>query len=101
MAPQPGYATPAMKKPARSASKLVRDLFDAIDDTGLSAGAISTRTGVHSVTLSNWKHGKGAPRLTDFENVAQALGYRVVLLRADAVDRVDCCDGQKSTNGAQ
>lgn len=72
-------AGPVGKKAARTASPLVRDLFAALDATGLSYGEIGARTGVHAVTLSYWKHGKNQPRWVDFENVAQALGYRIVL----------------------
>lgn len=67
------------KKPTRSASPLVRALFDAIDRSGLSYSQIEDMTGVHVVTLSYWKHGKNSPRWVDFENVAQALGYEITL----------------------
>ena len=72
----------AGKKPARSASPLVRSLFDAIDRSGLSYRHIEERTGVSFVTLSRWKHGQNAPRWVDFENVAQVLGYEITLKEA-------------------
>lgn len=69
----------AIKKPARTASPLVRALFDAIDRSGLSYRQIEERTGVTAVTLSYWKHGKNAPRWVDFENVAHVLGYEITI----------------------
>lgn len=69
------------KKPARSASPLVRALFDQIDASGLSYTQIAKATGVSAVTLSYWKHGKNAPRWVDFENVAMFLGCSIKLDR--------------------
>jgi hypothetical protein len=67
------------KKPAKTSSRIVRDLFDLIDDASLSASTVGEKAGVHPVTLSYWKHGKNTPRLSDFENVASVLGHRLVL----------------------
>ena len=75
-----------IKKPARTASPVVRQLFDLIDGSGLSHAEIAAITGVHRVTLSFWKHGKNAPRLLDFENVAQSLGYEIQLKPAALSD---------------
>lgn len=74
-----GYALPGTKKPAKTSSRIVRDLFDLIDAANVSAGTIGAETGVHYVTMSRWKHGKAAPNIKDFENVASVLGYRLVL----------------------
>lgn len=71
---------PVCKKPARSASPLVRQLFDVIDKSGLSYSQIESATGVSAVTLSYWKHGKNAPRWVDFENVARFLGHDIRLI---------------------
>ena len=40
---------------------------------------IEEMTGVNTVTLSYWKHGKNAPRWVDFENVAGVVGYDITL----------------------
>lgn len=70
---------PIAKKPARTASAVVRSLFDVIDRSDLSYGAVGAAAGVHHVTLSKWKHGVAAPRWVDFENVVQSLGYEIAL----------------------
>lgn len=75
-----GYALPGTKKPAKTSSRIVRDLFDLIDAANVAAGTIGAETGVHSVTMSRWKHGKAAPNIRDFENVASVLGYRLALV---------------------
>lgn len=69
------------KKPARSASPVVRALFDAIDASGYTYTKIASGTGVSPVTLSYWKHGKNAPRWVDFENVARFVGCTIRLER--------------------
>lgn len=70
---------PGTKKPARTASHVIKELFDAIDASGKSASSIAYPAGIHHITLSYWKHGARSPRLTDVENVAQVLGYRLKL----------------------
>ena len=84
------------KKPARSASRLVRQLFGIIDASGLSYYEIWARTGVHAVTLSYWKHGKNQPRWVDFENVAQALGHRIEIVP----DNLSDVSGDNDRQGA-
>lgn len=69
------------KKPARTASPVVRQLFEEIDALDIPYKEITARSGVHAVTLSYWKHGKNSPRWVDFENVAKAIGFSVVLQR--------------------
>lgn len=71
--------TVGIKKPPRSASPLVRQLFQVIDRSGLSYSQISRLAGVTPATLAYWRHGKNAPRWVDFENVAHALGYDITL----------------------
>lgn len=71
---------PGTKKTATTASPLVRQLFEAVDASGLSYADIHALSGVHPVTMSYWKHGKNAPRWVDFEHVAQVLGFRIELV---------------------
>lgn len=70
----------AIKKPTRTASKLVRRLFEIMDESGQSYGEYSGRIGVHAVTLSNWKRQGASPRLYDFECAAEVLGYRLEMV---------------------
>lgn len=63
------------KKPTRSSSPIVRELFEAIDATGLPYSAVAQASGVHVVTLSKWRRGENAPRWIELENVAKAIGY--------------------------
>lgn len=74
-----GLARPRSKREIKAASRVVRSLFEIIDESGLSAAAVANPAGVHAVTLSYWKHDGRSPRLVDFENVAQRLGFRLVL----------------------
>ncbi|QIG74359.1 putative lambda repressor-like DNA-binding protein [Rhizobium phage RHph_N65] len=83
-----GYALPGTKKPARTSIRIVKALFDIIDDTGLSAERIAATCGLHHVSLSRWKHGHSAPNLAEFENAAQSLGYRLVLEKVESPSSV-------------
>lgn len=74
-----GYALPGTKKPARTSCRVVKDLFDLIDAANIPAGKIAAETGVHHVSLSRWKHGASTPMITEVENIASVLGYRLVL----------------------
>lgn len=70
---------PGTKKPARTSSRIIRELFEIIDASGKSASEIAHPAGVHHITLSYWKAGGRSPRVIDVENVAQVLGYRLTL----------------------
>ncbi len=78
-----GRAMSARKKPVRSAVAAVRELLAAVDASGLAAHVIADRAGMHAITLTNWRNGKRAPRISDLEAVAQAIGYRFVLQPAE------------------
>jgi hypothetical protein len=84
----PGQVFPAGKKPARTASSIVKDLFAIIDRANVSAVTVGANCGMHQVSLSRWKHGISAPNIREFENVAQTLGYRLVLEPIEAVSDV-------------
>jgi hypothetical protein len=74
-----GMTRPGTKKPARTSSRIIRELFDIIDASGKTASAIGHPAGIHPITLSYWKAGGRSPRVIDVENVAQVLGYRLKL----------------------
>ena len=78
-----GKANLFNKKPARTSSAITRILFELIDQSNLSLKEAGKPGGVHLVTLANWKSGKSSPRLTDFENVAQGMGYKLALVPLD------------------
>ena len=71
---------PGTKKPVRAASPVVRQLFELIDDAGISLADAGRPAGVHYVTMSRWRQGFSAPRLVELENVAQGMGYRLLLV---------------------
>lgn len=65
------------KKPIRTSSPTIRSLIEKMDRSGISYSAACRTAGIHKVTLTKWKGGSAAPSLPDFENVAQAIGYRL------------------------
>ena len=70
------------KQPARSASPIIRALFDAMDENRLSYDEVADMSGVSRTAIATWKHGRHAPRLVDFEAVAQSIGYEITLRAA-------------------
>lgn len=78
-----GATRPEVKKPARTASKVVRELFEVMDESRRSYKSVCMQAGLSTVAMSNWKAGKNMPRLSDFENVAEAVGYRIRLEKID------------------
>lgn len=78
-----GKALVGNKLMPRTASPVIRQLIDEIDRTGLSGREIERDAGVSRVTISRWRHGRGSPRITDFEAVARYLGYRLKLESAE------------------
>lgn len=76
--PSPSFLF-ASRRPAETVSPVTRALMDAMDATGLPARQLARASGVTNVAISHWRHGKSSPRLIEFETVAQAMGYRLVL----------------------
>ncbi|CAB4127089.1 hypothetical protein UFOVP78_46 [uncultured Caudovirales phage] len=72
------------RKPStpRACSPLMLDLFRKLDASGCSVEALTNRSGVAKNVISNWRVGAAAPFLGNVEAVAQALGYRLVLVPA-------------------
>jgi len=79
-----GYSLPGTKKPVRSSIQIVRDIFAVIDSECLPVEPIAKKAGIHRVTISKWRSGVSSAMIRDVENVAQALGYRIVLERIEA-----------------
>lgn len=73
----------ASKKPARTSSELLQKFFRILDLSGISYRNLAKNIGTHNTTITEWKHGRGSPRLSDFEHAVRALGYRLVLVRVD------------------
>lgn len=74
------HALMANRKPPSSSSPAVRDVFNLIDRHKASYARISVETGVSPVSLVRWRHGVAAPKITDIEAVANAMGMRLVLV---------------------
>lgn len=67
------------RKPVRSASPTVRSIFEAIDASGMTYREAAYHAKLHYATLSCWKQGKRSPNILDLEELAQVLGYDIVL----------------------
>jgi transcriptional regulator with XRE-family HTH domain len=74
-----GMTRPEKKKPLRTATHVVRELFEVLDADGRSYRSICDKAGLSHVSLSHWRSGKATPRMADFENFIQVIGYRLTL----------------------
>lgn len=48
--------------------------------SGLTQRALEKKSGHSNASISLWLHGRCEPRLSSFENLANSLGYDVVLV---------------------
>lgn len=85
------------------ADPLTQALLAEMKAQRISATDLALRAGYDRKTLTDLKHGRHSTRVSTLRDLGAVLGLELVWrpTRADAVDRVDCSDGQKSTNGAQ
>lgn len=74
-----GKSHVGIRRDILTSSAVVRQLFVLLDASGRSYGSVADLAGIHSVTMTGWKRKGKSPRLSDFENAAEALGYRLVL----------------------
>lgn len=75
------------RRPARTASPVLRELFDILNDDPRSDVKIGKIVGVHPNVLSCWRGGQRSPTLINFENTAQTLGYRLTLTPIEGEER--------------
>lgn len=61
---------------------LVKALFEEADQTGWSLRAIEKASGVDRAATQHWRR-RSAPTLWNFEAVANAIGFDLVLVRRD------------------
>jgi len=79
MVPRTVASGKARRKVTLTSSTVVRQFYEIADRDEVQYLAVAKRAGVHPVTLTNWRGGQ-SPRLSDFENAAQAIGYRITLV---------------------
>lgn len=66
-------------KPPRTASAVVRRLFEIVEARNLQAFKVAEAAGIHANSMTDWKHGVHAPGILALEAVAQVLGCRIVI----------------------
>ena len=72
---------PSKMTAPKTASPVVRGLFQIAADRGLSREDMSHCAGVHTNTLTRWSQGHGSPNLFEFETAVHRLGYRLELVK--------------------
>lgn len=66
-------------------SQAVRDLFNHAAARGLSMGSLLDLTGYSHVSLSRWRNGRTSPAIGDLDNLARALGGRIVFEKGEGL----------------
>lgn len=74
-------AAPPEHLAIRTASPIVRMLFEEMWRQGLKQADVAKRIGVHPNIMTSWKKGVNAPSLFSVEAMAQVLGFTLTLSR--------------------
>lgn len=72
--------------PIRTASPVLRELFEIADRDGVMLITIADRANTHPVRVSGYRRGKNQPGVMVVEEMAHALGYRLCLVPLDDSD---------------
>lgn len=62
-------------------------LFGLLQHRGISISQLAEKSGVAKKTLFSWLYKQRSPQLINFRAAANALGYELVLVPIDTVDR--------------
>ena len=71
---------------ARTASYVLRELFDEIMPAQMSQLEAAAELDISRVSLAYWKSGRTAPDIVDVETLVQVLGYRLKLVKEGTED---------------
>lgn len=72
-----------MKRPIRTASPILRELFEIAELQGMNLLYYAASMDKHPNQLSGYRTGKHEPGIMTVEEMADALGYKLTLTRLD------------------
>ena len=75
---KPGTKTRYRPDPT-TGDPIVRKLFEIINERQLDMKDVGKTIGFWPYTLTRWKHGETNPSMLDVQNLAQYLGYEIIL----------------------
>lgn len=70
----------ATSRPPKSRSDLQNELMGAVLRTGLTDEQAADRAGIHASTVAAWRRGDHLMNLAYAERMAEAIGYRWMLV---------------------
>lgn len=78
-----------MKRPIRTASPILRELFEMSERIGVTQIEMAKRSKIYQQQVSSIKAGKYEPGIMTVESLAHSLGYKLTLtmLDDDAISR--------------
>jgi len=69
--------------PIRTSSPVLREVFEMADLRGASITWLSVKTNLTTQSISNWRKGSNAPNILAVEEMANAMGYKLILQKID------------------
>lgn len=72
--------TPLLRLPVRASEPIVRELFDLIELKGATHKELVQNAGLHMNALQQWFRNGRSPGVSNFNAVANVLGYRLALV---------------------
>lgn len=72
-----------MKRPIRTASPILRELFELSERIGVTQTTMAERSKIYQQQVSSIKAGKYEPGIMTVESLAHSLGYKLTLTRLD------------------
>lgn len=76
----------AEARPPRTKIPILLELFRIIDEEGLEQKALTEKAGYAPTLLTHARAGQNMLRLTTLEDIANAAGYRLALVKKDSDD---------------
>lgn len=75
-----------MKRPIRTASPILRELFELSEKLGVTQTEMANRSKIHPQQVSSIKAGRYEPGIMTVESLAHSLGYKLTLTVLDEGD---------------
>lgn len=76
----------AEAKPPKTKIPILLELFRIIDEEGFEQKALTKKAGYAPTLLTHARAGQNMLRLTTLEDIANAAGYKLALIRKDSID---------------
>lgn len=77
---QPGVGKGRYYRKPKTASPILRAIFDEMWHQGVTVAGMADEMGRHTPRLTEWRNGRVEPGVMAVEEMAQHIGYRLALV---------------------